>query len=135
VHERDATEAALEGSKKVVIGPRPWPRIFEEPLGTIGVGRFFHSADGAVPNFLFIFIVMQYDRRRIVHFNVAAHPTAQWRAQQILEGRCAISLRQLFVVPPSVSSFGMESTRADGRCCATIRLTQNSVRLFAGGNV
>ena len=34
---------------------------------------------------LFVFIVRAHDRRRIVHFNVTEHPTAQWTAQQIVE--------------------------------------------------
>jgi putative transposase len=34
---------------------------------------------------LFVFIVLAHDRRRIVHFNVTAHPTAEWTAQQMLE--------------------------------------------------
>ncbi|MCP4899836.1 MAG: transposase family protein, partial [bacterium] len=34
---------------------------------------------------LFVFIVLAHDRRRIVHFNVMEHPTAQWTAQQIIE--------------------------------------------------
>ena len=34
---------------------------------------------------LYCFIVLQQDRRRIVHFNVTAHPTAAWTAQQIIE--------------------------------------------------
>ena len=34
---------------------------------------------------LFVFIVLAHDRRRIVHFNVTEHPTAQWTAQQIVE--------------------------------------------------
>jgi hypothetical protein len=33
---------------------------------------------------LFIFIVLAHDRRR-VHFNVTAHPTAEWTAQQMVE--------------------------------------------------
>ena len=33
---------------------------------------------------LYCFIVLQHDRRRIVHFNVTAHPTALWTAQQII---------------------------------------------------
>ena len=34
---------------------------------------------------LFVFLVLAHDRRRIVHFNVTQHPTAQWTAQQIVE--------------------------------------------------
>src|SRR5258705_2195276 len=34
---------------------------------------------------LFVFIVLAHDRRRVVHFNVTAHPTAKWTAQQMLE--------------------------------------------------
>jgi putative transposase len=34
---------------------------------------------------LYVFIVLSHDRRHIVHFNVTAHPTAQWTAQQLVE--------------------------------------------------
>jgi hypothetical protein len=34
---------------------------------------------------LFVFIVLTHDRRCVVHFNVTAHPTAEWTAQQMLE--------------------------------------------------
>ncbi len=34
---------------------------------------------------LFVFVVLVHERRRIVHFNVTEHPTAQWTAQQIVE--------------------------------------------------
>jgi transposase InsO family protein len=34
---------------------------------------------------LFVFIMLAHERRRIVHFNVTEHPTAIWRAQQIVE--------------------------------------------------
>ncbi len=34
---------------------------------------------------LFVFLVLTHDRRRIVHFNVTEHPTAQWTAQQLVE--------------------------------------------------
>ena len=34
---------------------------------------------------LFVFVVLAHRRRRVVHFNVAEHPTAAWTAQQILE--------------------------------------------------
>jgi transposase InsO family protein len=32
---------------------------------------------------LYVFLVLAHDRRRIVHFNVTAHPTAQWTGQQL----------------------------------------------------
>lgn len=35
--------------------------------------------------FLFVFVVLNHDRRRVVHFNVTANPTAKWTAQQIIE--------------------------------------------------
>src|SRR6266571_3558008 len=34
---------------------------------------------------LFVFIVLAHNRRRVVHFNVTAHPTAAWTAPQMLE--------------------------------------------------
>ena len=32
-----------------------------------------------------MFLVLAHDRRRILHFNVTAHPTAEWTAQQLRE--------------------------------------------------
>lgn len=34
---------------------------------------------------LFVFVVLSHDRRKAIHFNVTANPTAQWTAQQIIE--------------------------------------------------
>ena len=34
---------------------------------------------------MFVFVVLAHDRRRILHFNVTVHPTAEWTAQQIVE--------------------------------------------------
>ena len=34
---------------------------------------------------LYVFLVLAHERRRIVHFNVTAHPTAEWTAQQFRE--------------------------------------------------
>ena len=34
---------------------------------------------------LYVFLVLAHDRRRILHFNVTAHPTAQWTIQQLRE--------------------------------------------------
>jgi transposase InsO family protein len=34
---------------------------------------------------LYVFLVLAHDRRRIVHYNVTAHPTAEWTGQQLRE--------------------------------------------------
>ena len=34
---------------------------------------------------LFVLVVIAHHRRRVVHFNVTEHPTAQWTGQQIIE--------------------------------------------------
>ena len=34
---------------------------------------------------LFVLVLLSHQRRRIVHFNIAEHPTASWAAQQVVE--------------------------------------------------
>jgi putative transposase len=34
---------------------------------------------------LYVFLVLAHDRRRIIHFNVTRHPTAEWTRQQLRE--------------------------------------------------
>ncbi len=34
---------------------------------------------------LFVFLVLAHDRRRIVHFNVTEHPSAEWTGRQLIE--------------------------------------------------
>jgi len=35
--------------------------------------------------FLYVFVVLSHDRRRILHMNVTRHPTAEWTAQQLTD--------------------------------------------------
>src|SRR5438105_2590074 len=34
---------------------------------------------------LFVLVILAHHRRRVVHFNITEHPTAQWAAQQIVD--------------------------------------------------
>ena len=45
----------------------------------------FFTVPTATFRVLFVFVVLCHDRRRIVHVNVTAHPTAAWTAQQLRE--------------------------------------------------
>jgi hypothetical protein len=45
----------------------------------------FFTVPTATFRVLFVFVVLSYDRRRIVHVNVTARPTAAWTAQQLRE--------------------------------------------------
>ena len=45
----------------------------------------WRSPETALFQVLFVFIVIQHDRRRLMHFNVPAHPRAEWSVRQIIE--------------------------------------------------
>jgi transposase InsO family protein len=45
----------------------------------------FFTVPTATFRVLFVFVALSHDRRRIVHANVTAHPTAIWTAQQLRE--------------------------------------------------
>src|ERR1035437_10172108 len=46
----------------------------------------FFTVPTATFHVLFVLVVVSHARRRIVHWNVTAHPTAAWTAQQICGG-------------------------------------------------
>jgi hypothetical protein len=59
---------------------------------------------------LFVFLVLAHDRRRVLHFNVTEHPTAEWTATQIVQAFGGIQLQATCsatvtgsMVTPSVS--------------------------------
>ena len=72
-------------SKYMARGCKPpsqtWRTFLENHLKTMASVDFF-----TVPTIrfqmLYVFLVLAHDRRRILHFAVTAHPTAEWTAQQ-----------------------------------------------------
>jgi putative transposase len=49
------------------------------------VSTDFFVVPTATFRLLFVFIVLSHERRRVVHFAVTAHPTAEWTTQQLVE--------------------------------------------------
>ena len=45
----------------------------------------FFTVPTATFRVLLVFLVLRHDRRRIVHFHITEHPSAEWTAQQIVE--------------------------------------------------
>jgi hypothetical protein len=51
--------------------------------GLVAVDSF--TVPSATFHVLFVFVVLAHHRRRVLHFNVTEHPTAEWTAQQVVE--------------------------------------------------
>jgi putative transposase len=49
------------------------------------VSADFFVVPTATFRLLFVFVILSHDRRRLVHFAVTSHPTAEWTAQQLLQ--------------------------------------------------
>jgi hypothetical protein len=81
-----SSEASVK--KYMVRNPKPpsqtWRTFLNNHVSQLASVDFF-TVHTVWFEILFVFIVLAHDRRRIVHFNVTAHPTAEWTAQQILE--------------------------------------------------
>src|SRR5215813_636021 len=75
-------------SKYMIRHPKPpsqtWRTFLNNQAAQL-VSVDFFTVPTAFFQVLFVFIVIQHNRRRLVHFNVTAHPTAEWTARQILQ--------------------------------------------------
>ena len=69
-----------------------WRTFLDNHLHDIVAIDFF-TVPTATFRLLFAFVVLQHDRRKVIHFNVTAYPTAVWTAQQIIEHFLMINLR------------------------------------------
>ncbi len=82
----DVAKSTVEKYRPRTLTPRSpsWQTFLTQHLSEFVAIDFF-----TVPTVrftvLFVFLVVTHDRRRILHFNVTEHPTAQWTAQQMVE--------------------------------------------------
>jgi putative transposase len=61
-----------------------WRSFLTNHLRQIAAADFF-VVPTATCRLLFVLVILRYERRRIVHVAVTAHPTAAWTAQQLRE--------------------------------------------------
>ena len=61
-----------------------WRTFLYNHVGQI-VSTDFFTVPTITMKVLFVFIVLEHDRRKLLHFNVTEHPTGAWTAQQIVE--------------------------------------------------
>ena len=61
-----------------------WRTFLENHVDCLGSIDFF-TVPTATFRILYCFVVLCHKRRRVLHFNVTAHPTEPWTTQQIIE--------------------------------------------------
>jgi putative transposase len=61
-----------------------WRTFLKNHAGDLMALDFF-TVPTATFRVLFVLVVLSHGRRRLVHFNVTQHPTAEWTARQLLE--------------------------------------------------
>ena len=75
-------------AKYMVRGRKPpsqtWRTFLENHVDCLASIDFF-TVPTVTFRVLFCFVALHHDRRRVVHFNVTAHLTAAWTAQQIVQ--------------------------------------------------
>jgi putative transposase len=59
-----------------------WRTFLDNHVGSL-VSVDFFTVPTVRFQILYVFLVLAHDRRRILHFGVTAHPTAEWTAQQL----------------------------------------------------
>jgi len=68
--------------------PKPpsqtWTTFLNNHLLDLAAIDFF-TVPTATFRVLYCFVVLRHDPRRVVHFNITAHPSAGWTAQQVIE--------------------------------------------------
>ena len=61
-----------------------WKTFLDNHLSEIAAIDFLTVPTVTFKN-LYLFLVLSLDRRRVIHFNVTTHPTADWTAIQLIQ--------------------------------------------------
>jgi len=80
------SEHSVSRVLRTVKGPpsQTWKAFLRNHLSEIIAVDFFTVPTIGFP-VLFVFLVLEHQRRRVLHFGVTEHPTAEWTGQQVIE--------------------------------------------------
>jgi putative transposase len=70
----------------------------------------FFTVPTATFRVLFVLVVLRHDRRRLVHFNVTEHPTAEWTARQLVEA-CGLEETPRYLIRDRDQIYGERFSR------------------------
>jgi len=70
----------------------------------------FFTVPTATFRVLFALVVLSHDRRRLVHFNVTEHPTAEWTARQLVEA-CGLDEAPRYLIRDRDQVYGERFSR------------------------
>jgi hypothetical protein len=70
----------------------------------------FFTVPTATFRVLFVLVVLRHGRRRLVHFNVTEHPTAEWTARQLVEA-CALAETPRYLIRDRDQVYGERFSR------------------------
>jgi putative transposase len=84
ISERTVSRWMPKGTKQP---SQTWRAFLDNHVGEL-VSIDFFTVTTATFRVLFVLIVLAHHRRRIVHFKVTEHPTAEWTGQQMVEAFC-----------------------------------------------
>ena len=80
----DVSEATVSRYMVRRRGPpsQSWRSFLDNHAGEL-ISMDFFTVPSATFRVLFVLVILSHERRRIIHFNVTAHPTAMWTARQL----------------------------------------------------
>jgi hypothetical protein len=81
INHRQTSVSKVRGSRPP---SQTWRTFLENHLKSV-VSIDFFTVPTLRFQILYVFLVLAHDRRRILHFGVTPHPTADWTAQQLRE--------------------------------------------------
>jgi hypothetical protein len=82
----DVSERTVSRVLRTIKRPpsQTWRTFLKNHIGEIVAVDFF-TVPTVRLRVLFVFLVIEHQRRRVLHFGVTEHPTAEWTAQQMAE--------------------------------------------------